>query len=262
MSFNKDHFNNPNIWNYSDFQLSVNREKYDFIKNAIDLKSESMLDVGCGNGDMLRQFSKDIPKLYGADFSEAGLKNLNEFATPVILDLESDNQEPLGEFDVVSTFDVLEHLRPKALDNAIKLIKGSAKKLIIVNVPNNENLELRRSNCKFCKTIYHPYGHINSFSESDIIKLFCQHNIRHVTTGKVGPEKPYCNFYLSALSKHVFGDYMVIETATCPACSRKAPRAFKRMPAKLFNFINRLIGRFATKEREELILIFAVDQNI
>lgn len=259
MSFNKEHFENEEIWNYSEFQKQINKEKYRYIKNTLNFDSiNSIIDIGCGNGNMLFNYVDDCPNLTGADYSKTALNYVNEFAKTIYLDLEHPEFGDFEKYDLVMSYDVLEHLRSNALQNAVNLIKAISKKYIVINVPNNEDLELRRIKCSHCHTIYHPYGHINSFDLNKIVELFSNHNIKYITSVSLGPTKPYNNFYLTGFSKYILGNYMNIDTATCPSCNSMITTSKRNFLAKFPNVLNKIIGLTQKKEREELIVIFEV----
>lgn len=258
MSFNKNHFENEQIWIYSEFQKNINREKYKHITEALGTDFKSIIDIGCGNGHMLSMFEETGAQLYGADFSKTALKHVEKIGEPIYLDLMNPVFSDFGEYDLVGTFDVLEHLQAKALDNAISLIKSIACKYIVVNVPNDEDLELRRIKCKKCKTIFHPYGHISSFNEDNIVDMFTCDKIRHVKTIKLGPQKPYSNHCLSNISKCVFNGYMDIDTAHCPCCGGTDFLSTRSFYERIPNAINKIIGFSKNTEKEELMVFFEV----
>ncbi len=258
MSFNKEHFENELIWEYSPFQKQINEEKYLAITRILGEKFDSIVDIGCGNGHMLSRFSKTGAKLYGADFSNTALKHLNGFAESIHLDLECVKEHDFDKCDLVMTFDVLEHLRESALKNAINLIKDIACKYIVINVPNDEDLELRRAKCEKCRTIFHPYGHINTFSEAMIVEMFSTNKIQHMATVSLGPTKPYNQHTLSNISKCVFDGYMNIETGTCPSCGGSSLIRRRHPLGLMIKALNRFLGLFVHREKEELIVFFRV----
>lgn len=100
----------------------------------------SLLDAGCGTGQLIVALSKRFSniKLYGADFSEEGLR-VSKKAAPSAefykLDLYNlpDNY---SKYDVVICSEVLEHLLypDKALDNLKQMVSEGGK--LLLTVPN------------------------------------------------------------------------------------------------------------------------------
>jgi len=123
-----------NDWNYEDY-------KYDDIREMIrdqKLKDElSVLDIGCFYGDFLRN-TKDLfylrsgLDLFNIDISKDILNG--EFINSFVEDLDKLNI--IQEYDVITMFDVFEHLYDvnKALDNLKTRLKKNG--LLIIETGN------------------------------------------------------------------------------------------------------------------------------
>jgi len=97
------------------------RGAYDII---LELRPETLLDVGCGKGDLVEWAKIKGIDSTGLDFAsgygvQADLLNIPFF----------DNT-----FDVVTAFDVLEHLRPEDLDKGLKELYRVAKYYWILSI--------------------------------------------------------------------------------------------------------------------------------
>jgi 2-polyprenyl-3-methyl-5-hydroxy-6-metoxy-1,4-benzoquinol methylase len=135
-------------------------------------------DIGIGNGYTLKFFHGRGVKTTGADISSFLINYykqefLKEKLGINLIEADITKTKP-GEnsFDLVTCFDVLEHLPGEGLNSAVKNIAGSLKPngLFIGTVPLRENLDQTRVICPECGTKFHPIGHHHSFQSFDEIK--------------------------------------------------------------------------------------------
>ncbi len=114
-------------------------------KYLADIKFDSLLDVGCGDGRLLSYLSSVFheKKLEGIDYSEKAINlakainiggNVKYFARNII-------SEPLDacKYDVVTLIEVMEHIDPRELDQFLNSVKKCLNKegVLIVTVPSN-----------------------------------------------------------------------------------------------------------------------------
>jgi SAM-dependent methyltransferase len=118
-------------------------EGWDVIRRLIisTMKPESLLDIGCARGCFLKRIvDVGIPAL-GIDMSKAAWDNAisgmqKHIKVGSIIDLVKD------KYDVVTAFDVMEHIYEDDLSDVISTLKATAKKFIIFNIcaaADNEN---------------------------------------------------------------------------------------------------------------------------
>jgi 2-polyprenyl-3-methyl-5-hydroxy-6-metoxy-1,4-benzoquinol methylase len=105
--------------------------------NLFDGEGKTALDVGCAYGfgiEILRSLGYDC---HGTDISKHSLliaKRTNPVAGLVLSDIQSDFPFEDGIFDLVTCFEVLEHL-PNPLD-AVKNLYNCCKSLLLCTTPN------------------------------------------------------------------------------------------------------------------------------
>lgn len=102
-----------------------------------NLVGTSVLDVGCGCGDMLASLPDKYDRM-GVDVSEEGIALAREGHPGIdfrVMDIEKETID--RRFDTVLALDVLEHLADP--EKAIEKVTGAAKERgrLIVSVPNN-----------------------------------------------------------------------------------------------------------------------------
>ena len=156
-------------------------------------KINSCCDIGIGSGYTLKFFHGRGVKATGVDISSYLIDHFkNEYSKENIeinLKKADITQSKIGDklFDLVSCFDVLEHLPGAGLNSAVKNVAGSLKPngILIGTVPLRENLELSRVICPDCGSKFHPIGHHHSFQSFDEIKNMLKSDFEIIKFGEV-----------------------------------------------------------------------------
>jgi len=120
----------------------------------------SILDVGCGMGDLLMRFPHR--KRHGIDISDEYLAIARERELDVTHAEAEAIPFPDNSFDVVVAADILEHVFD--LNRVALELKRVAKKLIVVRVPKEDEVAWN----------VEPYGfvHVRVFDEGSLRVLF------------------------------------------------------------------------------------------
>jgi len=131
--YSKKYFNSSSEKNKKCFKTYLR-----FIdETKINLKNKILLDIGCGTGNFLDCLDNKVEK-YGCDISEYAVgKCLKRNNKVFLLDLNVSSQIPYSvSFDVITMFDVIEHL--VNFKNLEIIIKKKLKKegIIIITTPN------------------------------------------------------------------------------------------------------------------------------
>jgi 2-polyprenyl-3-methyl-5-hydroxy-6-metoxy-1,4-benzoquinol methylase len=127
-----------------DWIRSSQKEKTDFI-SACELKSGSILDVGCGSGFFLRALDQSRWKCFGVETGEAAARAasraLGEGHVFTGTLIESTCEDAV--FDIVTFWSALEHTNePRAnLIEARRILKPGGS--LIIQVPNAESYQAR-----------------------------------------------------------------------------------------------------------------------
>ena len=151
----------------------------------IGLEGKSVLDFGCGRGDLLAPLLAHGGRVTGLEFSpDAAEESLARFrgherfqGVVVTEDLPSELTET---FDVVFLIEVLEHLLPEQIEGTLaevhRLIKpgGSA----VVTTPNAEVLGEAAVHCPECGATFHRWQHQRTLDSTSIVALFAEHGFR------------------------------------------------------------------------------------
>lgn len=175
-------------------------------------KAQTILDIGCGNGSITRRMAAGR-HVVGCDTSRRGLKDLG---LSCVCGSLANLPFRSGSFDLVTAFEVLEHLPPDLGRQACAEMARLARSSVLLTVPNRENLEARFTRCPGCRTPFHVYNHLMSFSPDDmgpIVPGFRLAELRVTPHTRPGAERVVC--WLRSLRIPL---YEWAANATCPNC--------------------------------------------
>lgn len=141
MRFDEEYFRD---FKYSQRERLIKRHIFEVLKwgskvsnsNLLDGRDKTALDVGCAYGyavDVLKSFGYDA---YGFDVSKYSVKQArrNHAAGFAVCDIQKGLPFKNESFDLVTCFDVLEHLTDPL--QAIKDVSDSCKNIMIWTTPN------------------------------------------------------------------------------------------------------------------------------
>jgi 2-polyprenyl-3-methyl-5-hydroxy-6-metoxy-1,4-benzoquinol methylase len=147
-------------------------------------KNGALLDYGCGQGDFLIEAKKRGWATYGIEYSHLAIEVCRQRGLSVVTEEQSDSIFAGINFDVVTSFEVIEHLSSAnpMFDLAFRKLRVGG--LFYITTPNFNALLRFLEGGKF-KMIYFP-EHISCYTSSAIRHLAKQHNFKEhkiVTTG-------------------------------------------------------------------------------
>jgi 2-polyprenyl-3-methyl-5-hydroxy-6-metoxy-1,4-benzoquinol methylase len=174
LAYTQDYFTNRK---YQQKQRLVERHVLEVLRwttkklggNLLDGRGKSALDVGCAYGFTSHVLEDLGYETFGVDVSAWGTKNAKNLCEGEFLVCDAQTKMPFshGEFDLVTCFDVLEHL-PNP-DRAISSMFDACRGAMVCTTPNKKVEKLVR-------TITRDYDetHINVKSVSDWKKIFSE----------------------------------------------------------------------------------------
>jgi 2-polyprenyl-3-methyl-5-hydroxy-6-metoxy-1,4-benzoquinol methylase len=126
-----------------------------------DLSDKKILDVGCGNGYCLMALKETGAQCFGSEFS----KKWRSFAmekTGVTVYEEPLEHFPQRDFDVLTLFDVIEHIEKPVpfMEAAGRLLKPGGR--VLIYTPNFDSFSIRVMG-KYSNHIS-PHGHLIFFN--------------------------------------------------------------------------------------------------
>jgi len=179
----------------------------------------SVLDIGARDGYFARLLTDYFSEVTALDlqrpsFEIPGVVTVTGDATK--LDFVSDS------FDCVFCAEVLEHI--PEVQRACDEIMRVARHEIIVGVPFKQDIRIGRCTCQNCGKANPPWGHVNSFDSSKLLKLFS--GLRLISTSFVGTTKESAtalSTLLMDLAGNPWGTYDQEEPCTYCGNQMKAP---------------------------------------
>ena len=155
------------------------------------LKQCKVLDYGCGKGHLIECFLKEGIQIYGVDMSEEEVRIVNKknrknpkFKGVKLFDGKklpfSDNM-----FDLITCTECIEHVLDIHMETLLLELYRVLKKggVILITTPNEENMEKSQICCPNCNTVYHPQGHVRSFSTSTLKNLMEKYRYKTILCG-------------------------------------------------------------------------------
>lgn len=146
----------------------------------LNIKNNSIFDIGCGNGTFLQSVSSNFAKVYGSDYNQSALKIAKSKIPSLILMPENIGNVRL-RFDVITLWHVLEHIpNPVEFVSNIKKMMNKDSTLVL-EVPNSNSImfSIFKENYKWISLPEHLFFYNEkslSFlfkkCELDIIKIY------------------------------------------------------------------------------------------
>lgn len=122
------------------FKLGAIVSRKNYISDFLPKSRTNALDLGCGDGSTLKLLeSLGFDRIIGVD--KINLKNkiksskINFFRSDIINFLKNVNKD---KYDLITIFDVLEHIKPKYIEEILKSCFNSLKDggYLIIQIPN------------------------------------------------------------------------------------------------------------------------------
>ncbi|HZS49324.1 MAG TPA: class I SAM-dependent methyltransferase [Bryobacterales bacterium] len=188
----------------------------------------SVLDIGARDGYISRLLASRFQRVTALDLEKPAftLENVKTVKGDVTkLDF------PDNSFDVIVCTEVLEHIAPRLLRQACREIVRVVRHEAVIGVPYKQDLRAGRTTCQTCKKKNPPWGHVNSFDERVLVKLF--YPLRVARLSILGPPARVTNFvsaFLMDLAGNPWGTYNQHEP--CVYCGAPLAGPVPRSPAQ------------------------------
>lgn len=242
--------------NWENINFSQDKQKHlevilYFINKYSKKETFSYFEFGCGNcyiTNFLYQELKDNYQdinFHVSDISRVGLSQCNDdFFKTVVSKKKMSFTELYNQMDVVSSFEVFEHLDKELESHYLNELIHISKQYLLIGVPYKEKLEKRVITCNSCGYIGHIYGHLRSYSMDRFSNLF-KDKAKLIEYKLCGSEEIDFNIRQYNLSKKM--GYKILNF-TCPNCVEE------QNDITYFNRIkNKIIGSLVLNKKMQKI---------
>ena len=169
------------------------------------------LDFGAGEGHLTKVLLDQGFRT--AIFEPVGsrLSQMPEAIAAHPLFLRTTDDHSTERFDVVLLADVVEHILDQDLQPVLHRLRSllTERGVVIVTTPYAEDLELGAAYCPTCRTLFHRWQHVRSFTRESLAALFETQGFERVRLQEVDFS---CNRFRYADSKTLYEAYEAVRT--------------------------------------------------
>jgi SAM-dependent methyltransferase len=186
----------------------------------------SALDIGARDGFLSRLLAQRVERVTALDLEQP------TFVHPGVQCVAGDATQldfPGESFELTLCAEVLEHI--PAIERACSEIARVTGQYLIIGVPYRQDIRHGRLTCRHCGHINPPWGHVNSFDERKLARLFPTFDV--ASTSFVGSSRERTNWLAMKLMDYAGNPYGTYhQDEGCTACGRRMPPPAERSLAQ------------------------------
>ena len=240
VDYDKEYYGQQGLWNGTPSSKIV-LERVNRTISLVPKDTRTVLEVGCGNGQLLNKLHKSGFDCFGIGISEEGLKYVK--CKKKLMNGSNLNFKD-NSFDLVICSDVLEHLSLSVYKKTLKELERVSKKYILITTPYKQYLREGFTKCQDCGTTYHANNDLIIFDESSYKNLFNNFDLKKLIY--INKEKKQ-NWFEKFLRYRLGNFYIESDIALCPACGCKSNYKQKY---NLFSLLSALSYRIIPRRKK------------
>lgn len=216
------------------------------------------LDIGARDGHFSVRLAERFDRVIALDLARPTIVH------PRVVCVEGNAAKldfPDNSVDFVFCAEVLEHIPPAILPTVCRELERVCLGEILIGIPYKQDLRIGRTTCQSCGGKNPPWGHVNTFDEDRLQRLFPRCTVR--STRFVGQRREATNAVAVALmdlAGNPFGTYAQEEP--CIHCGRSlmsppARTLNQQVFTKLAFMAQRASDNFARPQGNWMHMLFA-----
>jgi SAM-dependent methyltransferase len=186
-------------------QSPLERARIGDVVRLLPRNRSSVLDIGARDGFVSRLLTDYFHTVTALDLEKPG------FAFSGVIPVRGDVtglEFPDNAFEVVCCLEVLEHIAPQELPKACREIARVARHEVLIGVPFRQDTRIGQTTCSVCRKRNPPWGHVNSFNEERMQRLFPGMQAASVTfVGETRERTNALSAFLLDLAGNPWGTY-------------------------------------------------------
>lgn len=199
------------------------RARISDLMHLVPAQGSSALDIGARDGFISRLLANRFSMVTALDLEQPSIEH--ERIQCVKGDITALDFSD-GSFDLVFCAEVLEHIPTHLLEAACSELARVAKQYVIIGVPYRQDIRVGRTTCNSCGKISPPWGHVNTFDENRLSRLFPGLAVvRQTFIGQTSEATNSLSCGLMDLAGNPYGTYYQEEPCTHCGANLTAPPA-------------------------------------
>lgn len=180
-------------------------------------QGHSALDIGARDGYFSRLMADRFEEVTALDLT---YPNIQHPRVRCIQGNAVSMQFADRAFDLVFCAEVLEHIPTAILEQACQEMVRVSNRHILIGVPYKQDTRVGRTTCYSCGKHNPPWGHVNTFDERRIAKLFPSCTLESISfIGSTTERTNWLSAVLMNFAGNPYGTYQQEET--CVYCNRR-----------------------------------------
>lgn len=197
------------------------RERIADLMGLLPNNIETVLDIGARDGFIPKLLVDRVSRVTSLDLEKPAIDHDRIRCVKgnvTALDFQD------ASFDLVLCAEVLEHIPPRMLTIACDELSRVSNRYVLIGVPYKQDIRVGRTTCRVCGKKNPPWGHVNSFDESRLRRLFLSLQVaRQSFVGTGGTGTNWLSCLLMDMAGNPYGTYSQDEPCIYCGAALRSP---------------------------------------
>ncbi len=238
-------------------ETDLEKDRTNDLMRLIPNGGDIVLDIGARDGHFSKLLAEKYKKVIALDLEEPSISHQNiQCVKGDVTNLDfRDNS-----FDFVFCAEVLEHIPSPLLEEACSEISRVSKDYLLIGVPYKQDIRVGRTTCYKCGKKNPPWGHVNSFNEKRLEKLFSKFKVHEISfVGRTSSHTNILSSMLMDFAGNPYGTYNQEEP--CIYCNNQLMpppdrNLLQKISTKLAFYTNNIQSLFSQEHGNWIHILF------